>query len=60
MITLELVKQIEEGKHHQFTLDKKKQRVTCRCGEDAVWLRDGYLCPTITAYPCEYNKPPKK
>ncbi|GAB6119639.1 hypothetical protein JCM30204_07870 [Dysgonomonas termitidis] len=59
MPKIELVNQIKEGKHPQFVYNNDKQMVTCRCGQDAVWMRNGYLCPTITAYPCEYSKPPK-
>ena len=52
----ELIVKIKQGQHHQFIYNQGKQNVTCRCGLEAIWLRNGYLCPSITAYPCEFNK----
>lgn len=47
----ELLKQIKEGKHHQFILNGV---VKCKCGCNAIWWKTGYLCSSITAYPCKY------
>lgn len=52
----ELVKLISNDKHSQFIYNKEKNRIECRCGHAAVWWKTGYICGTITAYPCEYNK----
>lgn len=52
----ELVDQILRDEHPQFVLNKEKEQVECRCGWVAIWNRTGYLCGTITAYPCEYSK----
>lgn len=60
MTKAELFHQIKQNKHPQFIYNNKKQKVICRCQQEAIWLRNGYLCPTITAYPCEYNKQPSK
>lgn len=54
----ELCAQIKEGKHPQFIYNTAKQKVTCRCGHDAIRIRTGYICATITAYPCRFNKQP--
>jgi len=51
----EMLKSIKEGTHTQFRLNKEKDNVECKCGQVAIWWRTGYLCPTITAYPCKYN-----
>lgn len=45
---------IRSGQHPQFVWNDVKQRVYCRCGEHAVLFRKGYLCSSITAYPCKY------
>ncbi|MDR1716496.1 MAG: hypothetical protein LBS20_11695 [Prevotella sp.] len=58
MLTIELTEQIKTGEHPQFIYDKEKQKITCRCGLEALWFQNGYLCPTVTAYPCRYNKMP--
>lgn len=55
METQELLKQIKDGNHKQFILNNQKENVECRCGYNAIWYRTGYLCGTITAYPCKYN-----
>lgn len=52
----ELAKQIRNGNHPQFVFNKEKDRVECRCGHAAVWWKTGYICGTITAYPCKFNK----
>jgi len=46
---------IRSGKHKQFVYDTEKERVKCRCGHVAVWWETGFLCGTITAYPCRFN-----
>ncbi len=50
-----LIEQIKQNKHPQFILDNAGF-VTCKCGHKAVDFRGGFLCGTITAYPCDYNK----
>lgn len=50
-----LHQQIKEGRHKQFVFDNNEKRVKCRCGYKAIWWKTGYLCGTITAYPCKYN-----
>lgn len=58
MTALEAIqKEIKEGKHKQFEL---KETVKCRCGLKAIFWKTGYLCSSITAYPCEYSKPTNK
>lgn len=49
-----LLETIKNGTHPQFLLNEDK--VECKCGHVAIWVRTGYLCGTITAYPCKYNK----
>ena len=49
-----LLETIKKGTHPQFLLNK--DIVECKCGHVAIWFRTGYLCGTITAYPCKYNK----
>lgn len=48
----EIVFQIKNGTHKQFEL--MGDEVKCKCGHSAVWLRNGFVCGTITAYPCKY------
>lgn len=52
---LDELAEIKSGIHKQFVYDSEKQRVECRCGQAAIWWRTGYLCGTITAYPCKFN-----
>lgn len=53
--TIEDLKQeIKNGNHKQFILNN--DQVECRCGHVAVWFKTGYLCGTITARPCKFNK----
>ena len=47
--------EVRAGTHKQFILNTEKERVECRCGHVAVWWKTGYLCGTITAYPCKFN-----
>ena len=49
-----LLETLKKGTHPQFLLNK--DIVECKRGHVAVWFRTGYLCGTITAYPCKYNK----
>lgn len=51
----EIAKEIREGTHKQFILNVDKERVECKCGHVAVFLKTDFLCGTITAYPCKYN-----
>lgn len=51
----EIQQQIKEGKHPQFEL---KDVVMCKCGLTAIFWKTGYVCPSITAYPCKYNNAP--
>ncbi len=46
---------VKEGKHPQFQFNSQKERVECKCGHAAVWWQTGFICGTITAYPCKYN-----
>ena len=55
MSLLKLQTEIKSGLHKQFVLNSGKNRVECRCGHVAIFFRTGYLCGTITAYPCKYN-----
>ncbi len=50
-----LLAEVKSGTHPQFVLDTDKNRVECRCGHVAIWWKTGYLCGTITAYPCRFN-----
>ena len=50
-----LLAEVKAGNHKQFVLNTDKERVECRCGHVAIWWRTGYLCRTITAYPCRFN-----
>lgn len=54
-LTLELAEEIKSGNHKQFVFDEKAQKVKCRCGYSAIFWKTGYICGTITAYPCKYN-----
>jgi len=54
--TKSIFEQIKEGSHKQFVFDKECETVLCRCSHVAVWWNRNYLCGTITAYPCKYNK----
>lgn len=51
----ELANQIKNGQHPQFIYSSEKSRVECKCGHVAVWWKTGFVCGTITAYPCKYN-----
>lgn len=53
---VELAEEIKSGKHKQFVFDTEVELVYCRCGHRAIWWKTGYLCGTITAYPCKYNR----
>jgi hypothetical protein len=53
--TVKYVKEIRDGKHKQFIWNKEKEKVTCRCGHAAVFMKNEFVCGTITAYPCKYN-----
>lgn len=37
-----------------FIYNEKTGNIECRCGHVAVKTGNGYVCGTITAYPCEY------
>jgi len=45
---------IREGKDKQFVWNKDKERVECKCGHVAVFMRQSFLCGTVTAYPCKH------
>jgi hypothetical protein len=51
---MKILESVKNGTHPQFILTDDV--VKCKCGHAAVWLRSDYLCGTITAYPCKYNK----
>jgi hypothetical protein len=51
-----LTTEIKQGTHAQFVLDSDSNKVYCKCGHVAVFWQTGYLCGTITAYPCKFNK----
>lgn len=51
-----LINEIRNGTHKQFILDYESERVKCKCGHDTVFVSDGYVCGTITAYRCDYSK----
>jgi hypothetical protein len=46
---------IKDGNDPEFVYNQDKERVECRCGHPAVWWGDGFVCGTITAYPCDYS-----
>jgi hypothetical protein len=50
----ELLLSVKNGTHPQFFLDNKESQVKCKCGCKAVWWKTGYLCGSITAYPCKF------
>lgn len=50
-----LLAEVKAGTHKQFIFNSEKERVECRCGHVAIWWETGYLCGTITAYPCKFN-----
>jgi hypothetical protein len=51
----EVIEQIKNGTHKQFFI--KADKVFCKCGCIAVAFKnEGYLCSTITAYTCKFNK----
>lgn len=54
-ISKELAESIKNGTHKQFEL--RDGVVKCKCGynKPAIWWKTGYICGTITAYPCKYN-----
>lgn len=52
----ELRQSILDGTDKQFVFNNDKEQVECRCGRKAIFWSTGYLCGTITAYPCKYNK----
>ena len=54
MMEKELIAQIKNNTHKQFEL--VNGYVRCKCGYTAIFWKTGYLCGTITAYPCKYNK----
>lgn len=43
---------MDSKENTQFILINGK--VKCKCGYNAIWWRTGYICGTITAYPCKY------
>ncbi len=47
------IQEIKNGTHKQFEL--KNGVVHCKCGHKGIYFKTGYLCGTITAYPCKYN-----
>lgn len=51
----EVLKSINEGTHPQFTTNEDGH-IICKCGHNAVEFRGGFICGTVTAYPCSYNK----
>ncbi len=52
-MTHKLFNEIKTGKHIQFVL---KKEIECKCGQKAIWWKTDYICRTVTAYPCKYNK----
>lgn len=50
-----MLAEVKSGTHKQFVLNSEKEQVESRCGEKAIWLKTGYVCITITAYPCRFN-----
>lgn len=54
-VSYDLMTDIKNGTHKQFVYNTELTRVDCRCGHPAVWWKTGFLCGTITAYPCKYN-----
>lgn len=47
------IESIKKGNHPQFVLTESG--IKCKCGHNAVYMQGGYICGTITAYPCIYN-----
>ncbi|HEY5392457.1 MAG TPA: hypothetical protein VIJ57_10105, partial [Hanamia sp.] len=54
-IKQQLLLSVRNGTHKQFVFDSKAEQVKCKCGHNAVWWKTGFICGTITAYPCKYN-----
>lgn len=48
------IRKIINGGDQGFVFNPVLQEVFCLCGHPAPWLRTGFVCGTITAYPCEY------
>ena len=40
----------------QFSLDETEGKMKCKFGSVAVFWKTGYICSSITAYPCEYSR----
>jgi hypothetical protein len=59
-IKAKLLNSIKAGTHKQFIYNNVSKdadkNVRCRCGCAAIWWRDGYICGSITARPCKYNR----
>tara|TARA_R110000796_G_scaffold217086_1_gene333126 strand:+ start:664 stop:834 length:171 start_codon:yes stop_codon:yes gene_type:complete len=49
------LKSIKNGTHRQFLYNEEKEKVVCKCGHTAAWLRNDFLCGTITACPCKWS-----
>ena len=50
-----IISEIKNGNHNQFVYNGKNEQVRCKCGHAAIWWETGFLCGTITAYPCKFN-----
>ena len=55
-----LIAEIKDGTHKQFVYNPKSKKVECRCGQSAIWWKTLYVCPTASAYPCDYTMNKKK
>lgn len=47
--------QIKKGTHKQFELRDGVVKCKCDYNKPAIWWKTGYICRTITAYPCKYS-----
>jgi hypothetical protein len=55
----ETVPEAVDSPDKDLIYNEKTGNIECRCGHPAVKIGGGYVCGTITAYPCEYVRETK-